>query len=389
MTWFVFMQRMEHNNMTQYSSIRELLDINCDENLQALSDEEEQDESLDLSSVETSLQEVSSPTQSETSSSLPSLPGPWSEAIQSTSPSLSTYTAQSETSSSPPPLSHSQSEARASQRKHLPGICGPECQICYPSPLVLSNSPPPPPPPPPLPPYNLPSVPINISAKKEERVRKVATEAVFCAVCENAKNEALSVLAEVTKCAMKWKQAGDFDTAQLTSELKSTATNLLQAGAQAYLRSEASPKILQKLKSTIDDCSKGLMNVLPEPLKNLLNIISIDDIKEVLEIVNKWQQSQISGKEACASMIDLVGMTICQKVGSKVGQRVGATAGGVIGGIVGAFAGPVGLAAGGGVGAAIGRYVGGLFGEEARKSIWELIKEAFRYIINYIQSFLV
>lgn len=109
----------EHNNMTQYSSIRELLDINCDENLQALSDEEEQEESLDLSSVETSLQEVNSPTQSETSSSLPPLlplPGPWSEAIQSTSPSLATYTAQSETSSSPPPLSHSQSEARAIQR---------------------------------------------------------------------------------------------------------------------------------------------------------------------------------------------------------------------------------------------------------------------------------
>lgn len=348
------MQRMEHNNMTQYSSIRELLNINCDENLQALSDEEKQDESLDLSSVETSLQEISSPTQSQTSSS-------------------------------PPPLSHSQSEARASQRQHLHGICGPECQICYPSPLVLSHSPPPPPPPPPLPPYNLPSVPINNSAKKEEQVRKGATEAVFCAVYENAKKEALSVLAEVTKCAMKWKQAGDFDTAQLTSELKSTATNLLQAGAQAYLRSEASPKILQKLKSTIDDCSKGLVNILPAPLQNLLNIISIDDIKEVLEIVNKWQQSQISGKEACASMIDLVGMNICQKVGSKVGKRVGATAGGVIGGIVGAFAGPVGLAAGGGVGAAIGRYVGGL----SRKSIWELIKEAFRYIINYIQSFLV
>lgn len=182
MTWFVFMQRMEHNNVTQYSSMREF-DINCDENLQALSNEEVQDESFDLSSVETSLQEVSSPTQSETSSSIPLLPGPWSEAIQSTSPSLATYTAQSETSSSPPPLLHSQSEARAIQRQRQPGICGPECRICYPPPPVLSHSP--------LPP--LPSVPINISAKKEEQVRKVAKEAVFCAVYENAKKEAVPV----------------------------------------------------------------------------------------------------------------------------------------------------------------------------------------------------
>lgn len=188
---------------------------------------------------------------------------------------------------------------------------------------------------------------------------------------------------------MKWKLTGDLDTAQLTSQLKSTATNLLQAGAQAYLRSEDSPKILQKLKSTIDDCSKGLVNVLPAPLQKLVGIISKDDIIEVLKIVEKWQQSEITGKKACASMIDLVGMTICQRVGSKVGQHVGVHVGGVIGMIVGGFAGPVGLAAGGGVGAAIGGYVGGLFGEEAGKSIWELIKEAFWYIINYIQSFLV
>ena len=221
------------------------------------------------------------------------------------------------------------------------------------------------------------------STNREQRQqRESATDAIKSGVSKQAKYEVLPVVEELCKCAWNIMETGRVDTSQLKVQLTSTAENLLKSGIEAYMRSSASPEITQKFISKVDafeKCMNTLKNTLPAPLRPLVDLITLENTVLLVNLLKKWFCNEISSKDACIQITDLIGTTIFQNPGKYVGRYVGWFVGSLIGGVGGGVG-------GGAAGEWIGDVVGAWLSPKITYLLWDIIKKAINYVIGFITS---
>ena len=209
----------------------------------------------------------------------------------------------------------------------------------------------------------------NQHKSKQQRKHERTQRAIKEAIKQDAIMEAPYLVEAFVKSVQSSYNKGQLDMTEGREQLLSSGKKLLWAAAEAYARSDSSWKVFRKLSSALDKCS--LAYWVPPQLKPLANLISLNNIKRVLEVLKCMYGGKMSRVDACTQIFDILG--------SSVFQTYGCYFGGLVGSIVGA-------AVGGPGGAVIGLSVGACAGGKLGKSLWELIKKAIGYIINYIGS---